>query len=81
MDIPFEDTLYSIVKYGDNISGSIEVNISAEPSNLECSISIMGSKGFLKIGGNAVNEVERASFETEELQKEWEEIENSCMNL
>ena len=44
MDIPFEDTLYSIVKYGDNISGSIEVNISAEPSNLECSISIMGSK-------------------------------------
>lgn len=75
MDIPFEDTLYSIVKYGDNISGSIEVNISAEPSNLECSISIMGSKGFLKIGGNAVNEVERASFETEELQKEWEEIE------
>ncbi|HRZ19204.1 MAG TPA: Gfo/Idh/MocA family oxidoreductase [Candidatus Dojkabacteria bacterium] len=74
LDIPFEDTLYSIVEYKNGVSGTIEVNIAAEPSNLECSISIMGSKGFLKIGGNAIDKIERASFETESLEKKWVKI-------
>jgi UDP-N-acetyl-2-amino-2-deoxyglucuronate dehydrogenase len=77
MDIPFEDTSYSIVQYKNGASGSIEVNVAVEPSNLECSIAVMGSKGYLKISGNALDKVERASFETEELQKRWEEIESS----
>jgi len=70
MDIPFEDTSYSIVQYKNGASGSIEVNVAVEPSNLECSIAIMGSKGYLKISGNALDKVEKASFETEELTKE-----------
>lgn len=77
MDIPFEDTSYSIVQYKNGASGSIEVNVAVEPSNLECSIAVMGSQGYLKISGNALDKVERASFETEELQKKWEEIESS----
>ena len=76
LDIPFEDTSYSIVQFENGASGSIEVNVGVEPSNLECSIAIMGSKGYLKISGNALDKVERASFETEELQKEWEKIES-----
>ncbi len=74
MDIPFEDTLYSIVEYENGASGSIEVNVAAEPSNLECSISIMGSKGFLKISGNALDKVERVSLEDETLEEKWKEI-------
>jgi UDP-N-acetyl-2-amino-2-deoxyglucuronate dehydrogenase len=74
MDIPFEDTLYSIVEYENGASGSIEVNVAAEPSNLECSISIMGSKGFLKISGNALDKVERVSLEDEALEEKWKEI-------
>lgn len=77
MQIPFEDTLYSIVEYNNGVSGSIEVNVAVEPSNLECSISIIGSKGFLKISGNALDKVEKASFETEDLQKKWEQLEKS----
>jgi len=77
MNIPFEDTLYSLVEYKGGISGSIEVNIAVEPSNLECSIAIMGSKGFLKISGNALDQVERASFETKRLQNKWDKIEKS----
>ncbi len=73
-DIPFEDTLYSIVSYDGGISGAIEVNVAVEPSNLECSIAIIGSQGFLKISGNALDKVERAAFETEELQQEFEKI-------
>lgn len=74
MEIPFEDTLYSILEYKGGISGTLEVNVAVEPSNLECSIAIMGSTGFLKISGNALDEVERASFETKELEKRWEKL-------
>lgn len=76
LDIPFEDTSYSIVQYSNKASGSIEVNVAVEPSNLECSIAIMGSKGYLKIAGNALDVVDTAKFETEELQKQWEEIQS-----
>jgi UDP-N-acetyl-2-amino-2-deoxyglucuronate dehydrogenase len=77
MDIPFEDTSYSIVQYPNKASGSIEVNVAVEPSNLECSIAIMGSKGYLKISGNALDIVDTAKFETEELQKQWDEIQST----
>lgn len=78
MSIPFEDTLYSVVQYKGGASGSIEVNVAVEPSNLECSIAIMGSKGFLKISGNALDVVERASFETEASQKRWKKIQKEA---
>jgi UDP-N-acetyl-2-amino-2-deoxyglucuronate dehydrogenase len=77
LEIPFEDTSYSIVQFKNGASGSIEVNVAVEPSNLECSIAIMGSQGYLKISGNALDVVERASFETEELTNKWKKIESS----
>jgi len=74
LEIPFEDTLYSIVEYEDGVSGNIEFNVVSEPSNLECSISIQGSQGFLKIGGKALDQVEVGAFENEDLQEEFEKI-------
>ena len=73
-DIPFEDTLYSIVEYDGGVSGSIEFNVVSEPSNLECSLSILGSQGFLKISGNALDQVEVAAFENESLEKDFKKI-------
>lgn len=78
MDIPFEDTLYSIVEYPGGASGAIEVNVAVEPSNLECSLSVIGSKGYLEIGGNALDQVTRASFETDSLQKKWEKLQKDA---
>ncbi|MHC1716424.1 MAG: Gfo/Idh/MocA family protein [Candidatus Dojkabacteria bacterium] len=78
LNIPFEDTLYSIVEYKNGASGTIEVNVAVEPSNLECSMSVMGSKGFVKISGNALDIVEKASFESDEDQKKWEKIQASA---
>lgn len=73
-DIPFEDTLYTIVKYPNGASGTIEVNVSVEPCNLECSIALIGSKGYIKLGGKALDVVDSALFEKEEDKKRWEEI-------
>lgn len=56
-----EDTIYSILDYG-TFGGTAEITVSAEPSNLECSISILGSNGYLKIGGKALNVIESYNF-------------------
>jgi len=60
-DSEIEDTIYSIIDYG-SFGGSIEVNISSEPSNLECSLSISTDSGFIKLGGKAMNVIERVEF-------------------
>lgn len=56
-----EDTIYSIVDFGE-YGGTCEVTISAEPQNLETSLSIMGANGYIKIGGKAMNIVESYNF-------------------
>jgi len=60
-DSEIEDTIYSLLDFG-NYGGTLEVTIAAEPNNLECSLSILGSNGFLKIGGKAMNIIESANF-------------------
>ena len=56
-----EDTVYSLVDYGD-FGGTIESTIASEPHNIESSITLMGSNGYVKIGGKALNIIESANF-------------------
>ena len=63
-----EDTVYSLLSY-DNFGGTLEVTISAEPRNIECSLSIMTDKGFIKLGGKALDKVEKIKFLDEETQE------------
>lgn len=68
-----EDTVYSLLDY-DYFGGTIESTISAEPKNLESSISIIGSNGYVKIGGKALNIIESANFLSNGAQKEYNNI-------
>ena len=68
-----EDTIYSILDFGD-FGGSLEVNVSSEPRNLECSISILGEKGYIKIGGKALDKIEEYGFLDEEMDKEFNSV-------
>ena len=72
-EVDIEDTIYSIVDWG-NYGGTIEVTIASEPTNLECSISVQGSNGYLKLGGKALNIVESYNFLTNGVKKEFENI-------
>lgn len=56
-----EDTVYSLVDYG-TFGGTIESTIATEPHNIESSITLMGSNGYMKIGGKALNIIESANF-------------------
>jgi UDP-N-acetyl-2-amino-2-deoxyglucuronate dehydrogenase len=68
-----EDTIYCIFDFG-SFGGTCEVNISSEPHNLECSLSILGSNGFLKIGGKAMNIIESHNFLSHGATKKFEDM-------
>jgi UDP-N-acetyl-2-amino-2-deoxyglucuronate dehydrogenase len=62
--IEAEDSGVAVVKFRSGALGVIEVNVLTYPRNLEGSITILGEKGSVKIGGTAVNRVDHWSFET-----------------
>jgi UDP-N-acetyl-2-amino-2-deoxyglucuronate dehydrogenase len=71
--IDIEDTIYSIFDFG-TYGGTCEVTIAAEPQNLECSISVLGANGYIKLGGKALNIVESAKFLSHGSQTEFNKI-------
>jgi UDP-N-acetyl-2-amino-2-deoxyglucuronate dehydrogenase len=70
---PIEDTVYSIFDW-EQFGGTCEVTIAAEPQNLECSLSILGSNGYVKIGGKALNIIESANFLSHGFKLEYDRI-------
>jgi len=72
-DCDIEDTIYSLFNFGE-FGGTMEVTIAAEPHNLECSLSILGSNGYLKIGGKAMNIIESANFLSNGCRLEYESL-------
>jgi UDP-N-acetyl-2-amino-2-deoxyglucuronate dehydrogenase len=60
--IEAEDSGVAIVKFRSGALGVIEVNVLTHPRNLEGSITLLGEKGSVKIGGTAVNRVEHWAF-------------------
>jgi UDP-N-acetyl-2-amino-2-deoxyglucuronate dehydrogenase len=60
--IEAEDSGIGIMKFRSGALGVIEVNVLTYPRNLEGSITILGEKGSVKIGGTAVNRVDTWLF-------------------
>ena len=60
--IEAEDTGIAVLKFRSGALGTIEVTMLTYPKNLEGSITILGEKGSVKIGGTAVNRVEAWQF-------------------
>ena len=60
--IEAEDCGVAVLKFRSGALGTIEVTMLTFPRNLEGSITILGEKGTVKIGGTAVNKVEQWTF-------------------
>ena len=60
--IETEDTGIAVLKFRSGALGVIEVTMLTYPRNLEGSITILGEKGTVKVGGTAVNRVEHWTF-------------------
>jgi UDP-N-acetyl-2-amino-2-deoxyglucuronate dehydrogenase len=61
-DIETEDTGSAIIRFKNGAIGSINVTMLTFPSNIEGSITILGEKGTVKIGGTSMNKIENWEF-------------------
>ena len=61
-NIEVEDTGVISVKWRSGALGSMNVTMLTYPKNLEGSITILGEKGTVRIGGVAVNEIQHWEF-------------------
>ncbi|MBK5273615.1 MAG: Gfo/Idh/MocA family oxidoreductase [Desulfuromonadales bacterium] len=62
VDIETEDTGMAVLKFRNGALGLIEATTATRPKDLEGSISILGEKGTVEIGGFAVNQMKTWSF-------------------
>lgn len=63
VDIEAEDTAVVVLRFRSGALGLIEATTAARPRDLEGSISILGERGTVEIGGFAVNEMKTWQFE------------------
>lgn len=62
VDIEVEDTGVAVLKFANGALGIIEATTATRPKDLEGSISILGERGSVEIGGFAVNEIRHWNF-------------------
>lgn len=60
--IQVEDTGVAAIRWRSGAMGSVNVTMLTYPKNLEGSITIIGEKGTVRIGGVAVNEIQHWEF-------------------
>lgn len=63
-NIQVEDTGVANVKWRSGALGTLNVTMLTYPKNLEGSITILGERGSVRVGGVAVNEVQLWDFDT-----------------
>ena len=57
-----EDTISVSIKFASGTIGSINATVLTYPKNLEGSITILGEKGTVRIGGGSMNKIEHWEF-------------------
>jgi UDP-N-acetyl-2-amino-2-deoxyglucuronate dehydrogenase len=61
-NIEAEDTGSSIIRFTNGAIGCISVTMLTYPKNLEGSITILGEKGTIRVGGTSMNKIEYWEF-------------------
>lgn len=64
-DIEVEDSGVMNIRWRNGAMGSMSVSMLTYPKNLEGSITIIGEKGTVRVGGVAVNDIQHWEFEDE----------------
>lgn len=64
-DIEVDDTAAAIIKFRNGAIGIVEATTATRPNDLEGSLSVLGEKGSVVIGGFSVNKMQSWRFEDE----------------
>lgn len=62
-NVEVEDVGIAIIKFNSGALGLIEATTCVRPRDIESSISIMGEKGIVEIGGLATNQIKNWNFQ------------------
>lgn len=62
-NIEVEDTGVAALKWRNGAMGSVNVTMLTYPKNLEGSITVLGERGSVRVGGVAVNKIEHWEFD------------------
>lgn len=62
-DIEVEDSGVAVLRWRSGAMGTLNVSMLTYPKNMEGSITILGEKGTVRIGGVAVNEIQKWEFQ------------------
>jgi len=62
VDIECEDTAVAVLRFTSGALGLVEATTAVRPKDLEGSLSILGERGTVEIGGFAVNEIRHFNF-------------------
>ena len=57
-----EDSMVAILRFKNGALGTIEATTAARPHDYEASLSIVGEKGLVVVGGTALNKIETWNF-------------------
>ena len=57
-EIEVEDMAQALIQFNCGTHATLEFSINTYPHNIECSLSLMGEKGTVKIGGLAMNQID-----------------------
>ena len=66
VDVECEDTGVAVITFQSGAIGIVEATTATRPKDLEGSISILGEKGTVEVGGFAVNEMKTWNFGDEQ---------------
>lgn len=75
--IEIEDTIVVSLQYMNKILGSIHLTTNSYKKNMEGSITIIGEKGTLKIGGEYLNRLEYLEIENKSIYQKFDEIKST----
>jgi len=69
-NIEVEDTAVINIEFESGAKGSFNATTLTYPKNLECSFTILGERGSVKIGGAALDNIEEWNFESKFAEKD-----------
>lgn len=79
--IQCEDTLACLLKFESGAIGTFEVTTAARPKDLEGSLSVLGEKGSIEIGGFAANKINYVFLKNKKTIKNLEKFSTNPPNV
>lgn len=72
------DNTYALLDFG-TFGATMEICLSAEPHNIEVSLLIMGSEGYIKLGGKSLDQIVAVEFLNQETKQQYDDICNKVL--